>query len=89
MGCTWFGIFMLLTTDSPDDHRFISKEEKEYLKETTQTNSNDTRNKKTPWLQIFTSKSCIAIFVRLVLKDSYCCLNFSLKKIVFFKPFFL
>lgn len=61
---------MLLTADSPDKHRFISEYEREYILEETKAlinpivNDGDDLNlpPQTPWMLLFKSKSCLAIF---------------------------
>jgi MFS family permease len=61
----WSVVFILVITDSPKNHRFISKIEKDYLLEETK-NEVSAKEKGpliTPWRQIFMSKVCWATFV--------------------------
>lgn len=75
MGILWFVLFVCLTADSPHEHSFISSEEKSFVvsntcEDFTKINEEDEpltvkvkKQNKIPWISIFTSKACIAIFV--------------------------
>ncbi len=65
---------MFFTTDTPNTHKFISQLERNYIVESTYlgpinrtTNTRLNSTSKTPWLLIFKSKACLAIFVRLII----------------------
>jgi hypothetical protein len=68
---------MMLSSDSPKTHRFISIFERQYIISETRNfkedisesteqsvNSNIKTKKNTPWVKILKSKACLAIFVR-------------------------
>lgn len=71
----WFILFICLTADSPEEHRFITSDEKYFV--VSHTCNNFTRINEEeeplkvkvkrphsiPWKSIFTSKACIAIFI--------------------------
>ncbi|RNA20803.1 sialin isoform X1 [Brachionus plicatilis] len=73
LGILWFILFVCLTADSPHDHRFISSKEKSFVishtcDDFTKINEEEPlkvkvkRSNSIPWMSIFTSKACIAIF---------------------------
>lgn len=72
-GVVWFFLFLLLTADSPNEHKFISQREKTFVINHTETNlaalseqepiNKTGKPEPVPWLAIFKSKACIAIFV--------------------------
>ncbi|RNA32387.1 sialin isoform X2 [Brachionus plicatilis] len=73
LGILWFILFVVLTADSPHDHRFISSKEKSFVLSHTCDEFNKIneeeplraklkRPQSIPWMSIFTSKACIAIF---------------------------
>jgi len=56
---------MLVFTNSPQDHRYISTEEKEFILQNTQQKLSD-NNKNSfhaPWRAILTSRACWALFI--------------------------
>ncbi|CAF0770185.1 unnamed protein product [Brachionus calyciflorus] len=67
-GVIWFILFILLTADTPQKHKFISSKEKSFvISHTTDDEPLELQKKRSdfsiPWKSIFTSKACIAIFV--------------------------
>jgi len=62
---------MILTTDSPKTHKYISSSELNYILESTSQRT-DNNIQKAPWLAILGSKACIAIFI------SHFCYNWSM-----------
>ncbi|CAF0884887.1 unnamed protein product [Brachionus calyciflorus] len=58
----WCVAFFFLTSDKPDNHKFISAVEKEYIIRETRSYMKSS-DMKTPWKQILLSKACIAIYV--------------------------
>lgn len=55
IGAVWTIIWIIISAKSPDDHWFIGKKEKEYIKEHTKSRGN--KNMRTPWLGIIKSAS--------------------------------
>lgn len=65
LGSIWTIALMLLVSDSPKNHWFISEEEKNYLIDATvnETSAKEKGNLTTPWKEIFMSKVCWATFI--------------------------
>lgn len=70
-GLVWSLVFFLLTSETPNSHKFISDAEREYINEGTKSNTEPISNSLSqsttsappiPWLQIFKSKTCLALF---------------------------
>jgi MFS transporter, ACS family, solute carrier family 17 (sodium-dependent inorganic phosphate cotransporter), member 5 len=59
LGVVWFVFWMLVTSKSPKEHRFIGEAEREYI--LSQTNNTGAKLPPTPWLKIATSRSFIAL----------------------------
>lgn len=64
-GLIWGIIWMLFYTNSPQDHRFVSTIEKEFILQNTEHGSNDKDNRDfhAPWRSIFTSSTCWTLFI--------------------------
>jgi MFS family permease len=62
-GILWFLVFMIVVTDSPQNHWFISSEEKEYIITTADQIDTSNRKIKPPWKELFTTKECLAIYI--------------------------
>ncbi len=65
IGFIWSIIWILFFTDSPQDHRYISTQEKEFILQNTQQllSSNNKHEFHAPWRAILTSRACWALFV--------------------------
>ncbi len=63
-------LFYLLTSETPNSHKFINDAEREYINDGTRVNTESltqsitTSTPHIPWSQILKSKSCLAIFAR-------------------------
>lgn len=55
-GVVWTILWLVISAKSPDEHRFISEEEKEYIKKHTNPGSKNVK-RKTPWIPIIKSAS--------------------------------
>lgn len=56
---------MYLTSNSPKNHHFISKAEREYIAaKLLPSMSQDSNRHRTPWFLILKSKPCLALFTR-------------------------
>lgn len=64
LGIVWTIIWFVFASNSPENNKFISEGEKEYiLEETKQTRSSFEESESgAPWLSIMTSWPCIAVF---------------------------
>ena len=73
IGIVWAVMWFFLISNTPNEHRFISKEEKDYIVNATKdsVSSNKNYKKNTPWKGIMTSKA----FYGLVITHS--CSNFG------------
>ncbi len=65
LGIVWVFIFVILTSNSPAEHQCISETEKAYIvKETLKSvEARAIMKSKVPWLEIFRSKACWAVFI--------------------------
>ena len=65
IGLVWSILWVILYTDSPRDHRFISVAEKYFILENTQQQLNDNSKVKfhTPWQAILSSSACWGLFI--------------------------
>jgi hypothetical protein len=73
IGFIWSIIWILFYTNSPQDHRYISAEEKEFILRTTQQNavSNNKHDFHAPWKAILTSRACWGLFI------THTCINYG------------
>ncbi|RNA04065.1 sialin-like [Brachionus plicatilis] len=60
-GIVWSVLMLTLASDTPSEHRFIGKREKEFIFEETKKSINI--KNKIPWTEILTSKACLSIFI--------------------------
>lgn len=60
IGVIWSILFMIFNSEKPEDHKFISEKEIDYILEATEKN-HIKKKLKTPWKAIFTSKICLAL----------------------------
>lgn len=65
LGLIWSIVFMIVISDSPKTHWFISEREQTYIVESTikETSARERGPLKTPWKEIFLSKVCWATFL--------------------------
>jgi MFS family permease len=65
VGAIWFIIWMIVSTNSPADNKFIRSREQEYVMEETKAirDMHERAEKGAPWKAIMTSKYAISIFV--------------------------
>ncbi|KHJ99906.1 transporter, major facilitator family protein [Oesophagostomum dentatum] len=59
VGCLWLIFWVIFATNSPDENKFISREEKEYLSDNIQHGKTKT-SLSVPWRQMLTSRPLIA-----------------------------
>ena len=64
VGIAWCGIFMYLTSNSPKNHHFITRAEREYIAAKISPINSENSNRKIPWSLIIKSKACLALFSR-------------------------
>lgn len=62
VGIAWCGIFMYLTSNSPKNHHFITRAEREYIAAKISPINSENSNRKIPWSLIIKSKACLALF---------------------------
>ena len=65
MGVFWFALWIVFSSNGPDENRFIGEEEKDYLMEETKEirEMHEHAEKGAPWKAIITSKAALAIFI--------------------------
>ena len=65
IGFVWGIIWILFYKNSPEDHRYISSQEKEFILENTQQQlpNNNKNSFHAPWQAILTSPACWALFI--------------------------
>ncbi|XKL68546.1 hypothetical protein PGB90_004037 [Kerria lacca] len=63
MNCLWSFIWFWIGASSPDEHKFISTNEKNYIKEQSENSLNKDKKNVTPWRQIFKSMPFYAIII--------------------------
>jgi sugar phosphate permease len=61
-GIIWIIVFLLIASDSPSTHRFISTHEKIFIESNVDKIKSTKSLSNAPWLKLLTSKSCIAIY---------------------------
>jgi MFS transporter, ACS family, solute carrier family 17 (sodium-dependent inorganic phosphate cotransporter), other len=61
VGCIWYVLWLAIVRASPDHDRFISDEEKEYIKASLRTSPNAPTVKNIPYRSILTSSAAWAI----------------------------
>jgi MFS transporter, ACS family, solute carrier family 17 (sodium-dependent inorganic phosphate cotransporter), other len=61
VGCIWYVLWLAIVRASPDHDRFISDEEKQYIKASLRTSANAPTVKNIPYRAIFTSTAVWAI----------------------------
>ncbi len=78
----WSVSFFFICSDTPENHKFISDAEKNYiLQELSKVSQKEQTS--TPWLKLLTSKACIAIYV------AHFCSNFGIYLFLTQLPTFL
>lgn len=55
LGCAWFMIWIFIASDTPEEHKFISQEERKYIVESR--NAKFAIRKRVPWASILTSRA--------------------------------
>jgi len=55
LGTIWCLIWSILASSYPDQHPYISQDEKEFIKSSLNSSNQDGEKIKTPWRDIFTS----------------------------------
>lgn len=55
LGCVWFLIWIFIASDKPEEHKFISQEERKYIVESR--NAKFAIRKRVPWASIVTSRA--------------------------------
>ena len=67
MGAVTSILFYFLMAESPKNQKMMSKREAYFLQEATKQNQtqNQKKNVNTPWISLFTSKICLAIYITL------------------------
>ena len=65
IGLIWSIVWVLFYTNSPQNHRYISTQEKEFILQNTQEklSSKDKHEFHAPWRAILTSPACWALFI--------------------------
>jgi MFS transporter, ACS family, solute carrier family 17 (sodium-dependent inorganic phosphate cotransporter), other len=61
VGCIWYVLWLAIVRASPDHDRFISDEEKQYIKASLRTSANAPTVKNIPYRSILTSSAAWAI----------------------------